>query len=309
VADANGPYTGRAGAAVSFDGTGSSDPDGTIVTYEWDFGDGTPIVSGETASHTYEVPWRYPVTLTVTDDTGGFASTTTTATVGIGNLPPVAEAGRTVVGVVDADVSFDGTKSRDLDDGTIVTYEWSFGNGDFGDGPTVSYAYPFSGNFNVTLTVTDDKGKSDSDSTLAIIEAVNHPPNCSLAVPSIDTIWPPNWRMVRVDILGVFDFDEDPVSITFDSIFQDEPVGIFPDGRLTASPSSTTGEPDRADVRAQRRSRGRGGNGRVYHIGFTADDGRRGSCSGDVVVEVPIRRRIEAIDDGPNFDSTVPSWP
>jgi PKD repeat protein len=172
VADANGPYTGRSGAAVSFDGTGSSDPDGTIVTYEWYFGDGS-TGSGPTPSHTYEVAWIYDVTLTVTDNTGGFASATTTATIGVGNLPPVADAGKKVEGVADAAVSFDGTGSSDPD-GTIVTYEWYFGDGTFGDGPTPSHAYPFSGNFNVTLTVTDDKGKTDSDSTLAIIQ----PPPC-----------------------------------------------------------------------------------------------------------------------------------
>jgi hypothetical protein len=39
IADANGPYEGFVGDLISFDGTGSYDPDGTIVSYEWDFDD------------------------------------------------------------------------------------------------------------------------------------------------------------------------------------------------------------------------------------------------------------------------------
>lgn len=102
----------------------------------------------------------------------------------------------------------------------------------------------------------------------------------------------------------VIDPDGDPVSITVDSIFQDEPVFFAPDGRGVGT--------DTASVRAWRLS-GRWihrfsqtrSNGRVYHIGFTAEDNRRGTCSGEVVVKVPRRSRIEAIDDGPRFDPTV----
>ena len=55
----------------TFDGTGSADPDGTLVTYEWDFGDGSPVESGASVSHTYGTPGDYPVQLTVTDDRSG----------------------------------------------------------------------------------------------------------------------------------------------------------------------------------------------------------------------------------------------
>jgi PKD repeat protein len=114
----------------------------------------------------------YFVTLTVTDDFGAPDSDRTIAIIAASELP-VADANGPYTGRSGAAVSFDGTGSSDPD-GTIVTYEWYFGDGTFGDGPTPSHAYPFSGNFNVTLTVTDDKGKTDSDSTLAIIQ----PPPC-----------------------------------------------------------------------------------------------------------------------------------
>lgn len=56
-------------ATCSFDGTGSSDPDGSVSAYAWDFGDGT-TGSGATTSHTYAKSGSYPVTLTVTDNQG-----------------------------------------------------------------------------------------------------------------------------------------------------------------------------------------------------------------------------------------------
>jgi PKD domain len=59
----------------SFDGSGSSDADGTIASYSWKFGDGA-VATGPQVSHTYGAPGSYPVSLTVTDDAG--ASTTLT---------------------------------------------------------------------------------------------------------------------------------------------------------------------------------------------------------------------------------------
>ncbi len=64
------PRTGEAPLTVTFDGTGSYDPDGSIVTYSWDFGDGSPPVNAQTASHTYESEGVYVATLTVTDNFG-----------------------------------------------------------------------------------------------------------------------------------------------------------------------------------------------------------------------------------------------
>jgi PKD repeat protein len=62
------------GESAVFDGSGSSDIDGTIVAYDWDFGDGT-LASGAQASHAFAAVGQYSVSLTVTDD-GGASSTT-----------------------------------------------------------------------------------------------------------------------------------------------------------------------------------------------------------------------------------------
>ena len=57
----------RSGASIQVDGTGSSDPDGAISRFSWDFGDGT-TAEGPTATHTFGAPGTYEVTLTVADN-------------------------------------------------------------------------------------------------------------------------------------------------------------------------------------------------------------------------------------------------
>jgi PKD repeat protein len=79
TANAGGPYSGVLFAAVSFNGTGSSDPDGDPLNYAWDFGDGV-TGAGALTSHTYLTRATYPVTLTVNDGICT-ASVTTTATI------------------------------------------------------------------------------------------------------------------------------------------------------------------------------------------------------------------------------------
>ncbi|HEX7078644.1 MAG TPA: PKD domain-containing protein [Candidatus Eisenbacteria bacterium] len=76
VADAGGPYTAFAGTAVSFDGTGSADPDGNPLTYAWDFGD-EETGTGPTPSHTYPFHGLYGVALTVSDGRLSDIATTT----------------------------------------------------------------------------------------------------------------------------------------------------------------------------------------------------------------------------------------
>jgi PKD repeat protein len=74
------PISGLAPLTVSFNGSSSSDPDGTIASYAWDFGDSTGA-SGVTASHTYNTAGSYTARLRVTDDYGATASKTVVITV------------------------------------------------------------------------------------------------------------------------------------------------------------------------------------------------------------------------------------
>ncbi|MHC4914793.1 MAG: PKD domain-containing protein [Planctomycetota bacterium] len=74
------PTSGNVPLPVSFDGTGSTDPDGNIVSYAWNFGDGG-TAAGATVTHTYTIEGTYTASLTVTDDKGGTSQTTQVITV------------------------------------------------------------------------------------------------------------------------------------------------------------------------------------------------------------------------------------
>jgi large repetitive protein len=141
--------------AASFDGTTSSDPDGTVASWAWNFGDGS-TGTGSTASHTYAAAGTYQVTLTVTDNQGAQTSVTNPITV-VANRPPVAAFTSSVTNLA---ASFDGTTSSDPD-GTVASYAWDFGDGATGTGATASHTYATAGTFTVTLTVTDNAGATN----------------------------------------------------------------------------------------------------------------------------------------------------
>ncbi len=145
------------GLSVSVDGSGSSDPDGSVASYAWDFGDGA-TGSGKTASHTYAAAGSYDVKLTVTDDGGATDSVTKSVSVSAGNSKPVAAFSSSVDHL---SVSLDGSGSSDPD-GTVASYVWDFGDGSSGSGVSVTHAYTAAGDYRVTLTVTDNGGATDS---------------------------------------------------------------------------------------------------------------------------------------------------
>jgi hypothetical protein len=149
---------------------------------------------------------------------------------------------------------------------------------------------------------TDNPGSMVASAS-ADVEILNIPPVCSGAVPSIAMLWPPRHQFAPVEVLGVTDPNADAITITIDGIFQDEPVDVPNDGDdgHTSPDGWGVGE-SAANVRAERSG---SGNGRYYHISFTADDGYGGTCSGEVLVGVPLSRRRAPVDDGALYDSTI----
>jgi len=171
VARPGGPYSGTLNTAIAFSGATSSDPDGSIASYAWNFGDGL-TGSGATPSHSYTGVGTYTVTLTVTDNGGLTNSATTTATVTTGSTPqaPIARPGGPYTGTVNATVSFDGSTSSDPD-GRVVSYDWRFGDGGTASGAQALHAYATAGTYTVTLTVTDDSGLTASATTTVTVTA------------------------------------------------------------------------------------------------------------------------------------------
>jgi len=128
----------------------------------------------------------------------------------------------------------------------------------------------------------------------------NNPPDCKNATPSLDTLWPVDHKFVPIEVINVTDPDGDTINITIDAIFQDEPVDNTGDGSF--SPDGKGVGKSTAEVRSERDGEG---NGRVYHLFFTADDENGGACSGEVLVNVPKSMSKPSIDDGAIYDSTI----
>jgi PKD repeat protein len=132
---------------------GSTDADGFIVDYLWDFGDGSSVSGVRIVSHTYAQAGSYVVTLTTTDNLGATGTESTVVTVAI-NIPPVANFTATCSHVV---CTLDGRASTDVD-GSIATYLWDFGDAAIATGALVYHTYAQAGSYTVTLRVTDNLG-------------------------------------------------------------------------------------------------------------------------------------------------------
>ena len=138
----------------SFDGSGSSDPDGTVASYAWTFGDGGTATTQKPA-HTFGAAGTFTVGLTVTDNDGATGATTQSLTVTAPppNAPPTASF---TVSCTDGSCAVDGTGSSDSD-GTVASYAWAFGDGGTATTSTVTHEYLASGTYDITLTVTDNQ--------------------------------------------------------------------------------------------------------------------------------------------------------
>jgi VCBS repeat-containing protein len=345
LADPNGSYSGSVGSAVSFDGSDSSDVDGTIVSYDWQFGDGTTS-SGANPSHTYAEAGLYTVSLTVTDDGGLTDTASTTAditeapnlppvaaedayatdedvtlvvaapgvlgndsdadgdpltaslvagvsngtlilnpdgsfscvpnpnfsgddsftyrandgaadsnvvtvviTVNEVNDPPVADPNGPYSGSVGSVVSFDGSGSSDVD-GTIVSYDWQFGDGTTGSGATPSYTYEAAGLYKVSLTVTDNGGLTNKASTTTdIAEAPNTPP-----VAADDAYETDEDTLLSVAAQGVLsndsDADGDPLAASLVADVSNGTLALQADGAFSYVPNPNFSGDDSFTYRA-----------------------------------------------------------
>ncbi len=177
------PSGGAPGEALVFDGSGSSDADGRITAWRWDFGDGAGA-SGAVTRHTYAVPGHYRVTLTVEDDSRSFcASDGQSVSVRI-NSPPMARMRAQSRAAVGEEVQADGGGSKDAD-GTLVRYAWDFGDGATAEGVTAGHKYAAPGLYRIRLAVTDDAERINSSQTDSALVRINAPPEARGQAPAV----------------------------------------------------------------------------------------------------------------------------
>lgn len=166
------PLEGEPPLLVNFDASGSSDADGDIVSYGFNFGDGSAEVIQATplTSHTYTTDGQFTVILSVSDDTGLVG--VDQVGIGVGNLQPIAVADAdATAGNAPMEVFFDGTQSFDSD-GTIVSWQWDFDDDGIWDSnnPTASHTFDTAGTFPVHLQVTDNEGGTGLDTIQILVD-------------------------------------------------------------------------------------------------------------------------------------------
>jgi len=181
----------------------STDYDGKIVSWAWDFGDGSHAYEQHT-SHAYAESGVYVVTLEVVDDRGD--STQVTQSLTIQNLLPVAAFDIPSCTVNDGEIAIlDASSSFDLD-GTVHVYRWDFesdGILDLIQTGSATVEHPFAGGDHlITLQVLDDQGGLSLPVTGEL--TVNHPP-----VPSFAVSCPAPTQCQAITLDGTFSTDLD----------------------------------------------------------------------------------------------------
>ncbi len=153
----------------------SSDPDGTIASSSWTFGDGQTSTASN-PSHIYGAAGSYTVTLTVTDDRGGTNSVQHGVTVSQANQSPTAAFTSSCT-----NLTCNFTNQSSDPDGTIASSSWTFGDGQTSTASNPSHIYGAAGSYTVTLTVTDDRGGTNSVQHGVTVSQANQSPTAAFS--------------------------------------------------------------------------------------------------------------------------------
>jgi hypothetical protein len=198
----------------------------------------------------------------------------------------------------------DVTASFGVDNGIFVWINGTYVFGAMAPGPAVAGEYVFSAGDlppgqNLIQVLREDHG-GGTGYNVTIRGTPNAAPDCSAVAADPNTLWPPNHKMVRATIDGATDPDADALTLEITGVTQDEPVaGPGSNHQPDATPADL---PNAVDLRAERDG---DGDGRVYQIAFTADDGLA-SCSVTALVSVPHDQSGDpAVDSGNGYDSTT----
>ncbi len=165
VADAGSDQTVAVGEDFTLNGSGSSDNVG-IVNYTWVY-DGNEYYGVELI-HSFSEPGTYTITLNVSDEAANYDTDTVSITVEDQTVPDAeANANKTVVKVGDP-ISLEAKDSSD--NLNITSYSWEFGDGETATGEVVTHSYASTGNYTVTLTVSDAAGNTGTDTLDITVE-------------------------------------------------------------------------------------------------------------------------------------------
>ena len=321
LADAGPLQSVPEGTPVGFSGLGfdQDTEEQPLLTYAWvqTAGPAVTLTGASTATPSFTAPLvtaggdptakvTLKFKLTVADPNNASASAETCVSVTNVDHAPIANAGGITIVNEAMTFALDGTLSSDPD-GDALTYAWVQTAGPVvvlanANTATPSLTAPFVNAAGATLkfklTVNDGFGGSSSDMATVSVQNINDPPKCENAQPSIAQLWPPNHSMVKISILGIVDPNNNATT-RITSVTQDEPTNGQGDGDTAID--AIINADGTVLLRAERSGKG---NGRVYHIHFTASD-FEGSCSHVVTVSVPHDKKGDvAIDGGELFDST-----
>ncbi len=176
VADAGDDQTVPPGEPVNLSASGSSDSDGSIVSYKWEV-NGNTLSTASSFSISTLLEGIYDITLSVTDDSGE-TSTDTVRVVIANNIAPTADAGSDTTAAPGANVYLSASGSSDSD-GSITSYQWSEGSNVLSTSSSFSISTLSTGSHTITLTVTDNDGSTDTDTVIVDIVAGNVSPTAN----------------------------------------------------------------------------------------------------------------------------------
>ena len=163
---ANFPVPSCSALTCNFTST-SSDPDGTIASYSWNFGDGATSTAAN-PSHSYTAAGTYTVTLTVTDNQGtSSAPFSRSVAVSPANQAPTANFTFSC-----SALSCNFTSTSSDPDGSIASYSWTFGDGGTSTAANPSHSYTAAGTYSVGLRVTDNQGAQSTITTKSVTVTV-----------------------------------------------------------------------------------------------------------------------------------------
>jgi PKD repeat protein len=193
------------GSQCTFDGSGSSDSDGSIASYYWIFGDGETGggTAGSTASHKYAAASDFTVTLIVTDNGGAKGQQQQMVPIAVvSNTPPVASF---TAACTELTCTFNASGSSDAD-GTITSYAWNFGDGTTGTDVIASRTYAAGGTYSVTLLVTDNAGAASTQAKNVTLQSDMHVGDLDRARTVQQSTW------TATVTIGVHGSSHDPVA-------------------------------------------------------------------------------------------------